>query len=136
MAPSPILLQQGTARCRPLLRRHALSTNGSPSAPKNVSKIDYPIGDWLQYCDRQPGRSGEIFNALRHKFDAESYRRINQLTGDRITVENLSNWLGIGKGTANLIIQYTEDVALLQNGEFKMDSYEIDDYFVQYNDFD
>lgn len=30
VTPSPILLQQGTARCRPLLRDHALSTSGSP----------------------------------------------------------------------------------------------------------
>jgi endonuclease III-like uncharacterized protein len=38
-----------------------------------------------------------------------------------MTVENLSNWLGIGKGTADLIIQYAEeDMALVRDGKFTM----------------
>lgn len=104
----------------------------APSAPKNVPNINYPsIGDWLRYCDQQPARSGENFGALVHKFTDEGYRRINQLTGDRMSIENMSKWLGIGKGTADLIIQYAEeDTALLRNGEFKMDSYNTNDgYF-------
>jgi hypothetical protein len=36
-------------------------------------------------------------------------------------VEKLSDWLGIGKGMANLLIRYAEeDVKLLKNGEFTM----------------
>ena len=40
---------------------------------------------------------------------------INQLTRNHISVEKLSTWLNIGKGTANLLIQYAkEDMELLQ----------------------
>ena len=39
-----------------------------------------------------------------------------------MSVENLSSWLHIGKGTADLIIQYTEeDMALVRDGKFAMD---------------
>ena len=39
-----------------------------------------------------------------------------------MSVENLSNWLEIGKGTADLIIQYAkEDMVLVSNGKFTMD---------------
>ena len=39
-----------------------------------------------------------------------------------MSVENLSNWLEIGKGTADLIIQYAEeDMVLVRNGKFMMD---------------
>ena len=38
-----------------------------------------------------------------------------------MSVENLSNWLEIGKGTADLIIQYAEeDMVLVSNGKFMM----------------
>jgi len=57
------------------------------------------------------------------KFDKEGFRRLNQLTGDRITVEKLSEWLGIGKGTADLILRYAEeDITAIQvcAGAFQM----------------
>ena len=39
-----------------------------------------------------------------------------------MSVENLSNWLEISKGTADLIIQYAkEDMVLVSNGTFTMD---------------
>jgi hypothetical protein len=39
-----------------------------------------------------------------------------------MSVENLSNWLEIGKGTADLIIQYAEeDMVLFSDGNFTMD---------------
>ena len=77
---------------------------------------------WLQYCDHIPGREGEKFSALADKFENEGYQTIDQLTGSRMSVENLSNWFGIGKGTADLIIQYVEeDMALMRNGYFMMD---------------
>jgi hypothetical protein len=38
-----------------------------------------------------------------------------------MTVENLSNWFGIGKGIADLIIQYAEeDMASVADGNFTM----------------
>lgn len=46
---------------------------------------------------------------------------MHQLTGDRITVEKLSEWLGIGKGTADLILGYTEeDMVAICTGAFQM----------------
>lgn len=39
-----------------------------------------------------------------------------------MSVENLSNWLEIGKGTSDLIIHYAEeDMALVRDGNFTMD---------------
>jgi hypothetical protein len=79
------------------------------------------ISAWLQYCDRVPGRDGEDFSALTDKFRAQGYRTIDQLTGTRMSVENLSNWLEIGKGTADFIIQYAkEDMAFVREGNFTM----------------
>ena len=46
---------------------------------------------------------------------------INQLTSGCMSIENLSSWMNIGKGTADYIIQYAdEDMVLMNNGEFKM----------------
>ena len=81
------------------------------------------ISPWLQYCDRLLDRKGENFSALAAKFDKEGYRTIDQLTSsNRMSVENLSNWLGIGKGIADLIIRYAEeDMILVEDGNFTMD---------------
>jgi hypothetical protein len=39
-----------------------------------------------------------------------------------MSVENLSGWLGIGKGTADYIIQSAdEDIMLVRNRKFTMD---------------
>ena len=39
-----------------------------------------------------------------------------------MSIENLSSWLEIGKGTADLIIQYAEDdMARFRDGNFMMD---------------
>ena len=56
------------------------------------------------------------------KFDAEGFRNLVQLTSGRTSIEKLSDWLGIGKGTADLIIGYVdEDIALVCEGKFTMD---------------
>jgi len=52
------------------------------------------------------------------KFEDQGYRRINQIT--RATIEQLSDWLNIGKGIANLMISYAKDVRLLNEGRFSM----------------
>ena len=95
---------------------------GNPPQPA-LPKTEVPkIRAWLDYCDRHPDRQGEHFGAHGRKFDEEGYRRINQLTGERISVEKLSNWLGIGKGTADLLIQYAgEDMKLVEAGTFSME---------------
>jgi hypothetical protein len=80
------------------------------------------ISTWLQYCDSLPIRQGENFVELAGKFGEQGYRTIDQLTSSRVSIENLSGWLGIGKGTADYIIQYAdEDMVLVRNGRFTMD---------------
>ena len=77
---------------------------------------------WLPYCDHLPHCDGEDLSALTDKFCVQGYRTIDQLTGPRMSVENLSNWLEIGKGTADFIIRYAEeDLVLVSNGKFTMD---------------
>lgn len=87
-----------------------------------TTTVIYPnIADWLNYCDRHPDRAGEDFKTHIAAFNQHGYRRMNQLTGSRMTVEKLSQWLSIGVGTADLLIQYAkEDVALIKNGLFSM----------------
>ena len=93
----------------------------NPTAPQKHMRGPR-ITPWLQYCNRVPGREGENLSVLTGKFDKEGYRTIDQLTGSHMSVENLSNWLGIGKGIANLIIQYAEeDMSLVRDGNFTMD---------------
>ena len=86
----------------------------APSPP--VQPLDYPlISEWLSQCDDHPQHAGEDFTSLVLKFDKEGFRRLHQLTGDHITVEKLSEWIGIGKGTADLILRYAEeDIAAIR----------------------
>lgn len=104
----------------------ALPVHQGPPAPK----VEYPkIADWLKYCDLHPDRRGEDFSVHQLKFDQEGYRRINQLVGNRMTVEKLSEWLGIGKGTADLLIQYAEeDMELVRGGTFSMVLADVEDF--------
>lgn len=79
------------------------------------------IADWLALCDDHPQRSGGNLSRLWTKFKDEGFRDLNQLTGERITIENLSKWIGIGKGTADLILRYAEeDTAAIRAGVFQM----------------
>ena len=85
------------------------------------------IAVWLQFCDFHPDRKADDFSSLTKKFEKEGFRTIYQLSGNRINVEKLSKWLGIGKGTADLIIEYAnEDIKLLREGKFTMSSSEMD----------
>ena len=93
--------------------------------PQHIpTKTEVPrIHGWLNYCDKHPDRQGENFSALAEKFNEQCYRRINQLVGERMSVEKLSDWLKIEKGKADLLIQYAgEDMELIKAGEFSMES--------------
>ena len=80
------------------------------------------IYKWLQYCDCLPDCEGEFFFGLADKFEQQGYHTIDQLTGSQMTIENLSNWLEIGKGTADLIIHYAkEDMVLVRDGKITME---------------
>ncbi|KAI9453000.1 hypothetical protein F5148DRAFT_1152061 [Russula earlei] len=91
--------------------------------PKPVPvKIEVPkIGTWLVYCDMHPDCKGDNFSQYADTFHEEGYHHINQLVGDHMDVEKLSRWLNIGKGTADLLIQYVEeDMVLVNTGSFSM----------------
>ena len=46
-----------------------------------------------------------------------------------MSMEKLSSWLNIGKGTADLLIQYAEeDMMLLKAGNFSMELTDSSDY--------
>jgi hypothetical protein len=93
----------------------------APAPAPNVTVQCPKITDWLRYCDEHPDRCGEGFSEHQPKFDREGFRRINQLTGSRVSVEKLSEWLSIGKGTADLLIQYAEeDMERVRAGTFSM----------------
>ena len=94
--------------------------NGPNPTPPLKQVRGPQISAWLQYCDRLPGRDGDDLSALTDKFRMQGYRTIDQLA--QMSVENLSNWLEIGKGTADLIIRYAEeDMAFVRAGNFTMD---------------
>jgi hypothetical protein len=53
------------------------------------------------------------------KFEEQGYRRIDQIT--QATIKQLSDWLKIRKGIADLMITYVrEDMRLLGEGRFSM----------------
>ena len=93
----------------------------NPTVP--LRRVQGPqISAWLPYCDHLPDRDGKDLSALTDKFHAQGYRTIDQLTGPQMSVKNLSNWLEIGKGTADLIIQYAKgNMVLVSNGKFTME---------------
>ena len=77
------------------------------------------IAEWLCYCDKHPQHSGGNLSAHILKFEDQGYQWIDQITWE--TIEQLSDWLNIGKGIADLIISYArEDVRFLNEGRFSM----------------
>ena len=109
----------------PFCPQPAPQLNAAAAPPKVVKGP--AIGDWLRYCDFHPDRQGEDFQSLQTKFDDEGFRNLFQLTSGRTTIEKLSGWLDIRKGTADLIIGYAdEDIALVREGKFTMDLSNLD----------
>jgi hypothetical protein len=90
--------------------------------PVVIHDINYlQIEEWLKYCDNHPDRLGDNFYYHAWKFSQEGYCHINQLTGPHISIEQLSEWLNIKKGVADLLIQYAEhDIELVKTGQFSM----------------
>jgi len=107
----------------PLLHPHQYMIPPMTSVPPTQPQaVEYPmIADWLALCDLHPQRSSENFSCLGTKFDQEGFQHLHQLTGEHITVEKLSEWLDIGKGTADLLLRYAEeDTAAIHAGAFQM----------------
>ena len=77
------------------------------------------IAEWLHYCDKHPQCSRDNLSAHILKFEDQGYQKIDQIM--QATIEQLLDWLNIGKGIADLIISYArEDVRLLNEGSFSM----------------
>ena len=98
------------------------SAIAQPSVPQPIANIP-KIPEWLLYCDKHPEREGDNLAAYTTKFEKQGYRRINQLTDDNriVLTEKLSDWLGIERGTIDLITRYAEeDIGLLKAGMFTM----------------
>ena len=93
-----------------------------PAVP-TIKATDIPkVEPWLEYCDKHPNRSGDNLADLAWHFERESFHRIDQFVGASVSVEKLSEWLGIGKGKAILVIKYAEeDMELVRRGAFKME---------------
>ena len=90
-------------------------------APQQVSaSVEYPhISEWLCYCDSHQHWQGDNLCMYIPKFSDQGYWWIDQIA--QATVEQLSDWLGIGKGIADLLIAYVkEDVRLVSEGRFLM----------------
>jgi hypothetical protein len=100
-----------------LLHPIAMQTQSLPS-----NKMDSPkVMPWLNYCDRHPNHCGDSLSDYTHKFDQEGYHRVDQLTSNRVSVENLVGWVKIGIGIAGLVIRYAdEDMVLVNAGQFSM----------------
>jgi hypothetical protein len=77
------------------------------------------IAEWLCYCDKHLQYCRDNLSAHIAKFEEQGYQHIDQIT--RATIEQLSDWLKIGKGIADLKITYVrEDMRLLGEGRFSM----------------
>ena len=99
----------------------AMQTNPHPVDVEAVD-LDYPlITKWLSYCDQHARRGGRDLSRYAVAFDGEGFVTIDQLVGPRVNIEKLSEWLGIGKGTADLILRYAEmDIGLVKAGKLNL----------------
>ncbi|KAF8343243.1 hypothetical protein F5887DRAFT_1075992 [Amanita rubescens] len=80
-----------------------------------------PIPQWLCHCDRHPRRQNYKLGRYAPAFDREGFVCLDQLVGSQITISDLSDWLQIGRGTADLIIRCAEqDVLLIKNHKFEL----------------
>ena len=87
-----------------------------------AADLDYPsIMRWLSYCDQHAHRGGRDLSKHVVAFDDEGFVTIDQLVGPCVNIEKLSEWLGIRKGTADLILRYAEmDVGLVKAGKLNL----------------
>jgi len=101
----------------PGLPMPATVASAAPTQPLN-----YPlIPEWIKYCDQHPNRSGASLTPVIPSLVKEGFCYVNQLRGDHVTIENLSRWLSIGPGTADLLMRFAEeDCRLIAAGTFTM----------------
>lgn len=91
-----------------------------PVAPDTeAADLDYPlITKWLTYCNQHACQGGWDLSKYTATFDVEGFVTIDQLVGPQVDIKKLSEWLQIGKGTADLILRYAEiDISLIKAGK-------------------
>ena len=95
--------------------------NATPVAEPEP-EYEYPsISQWLCHCDKHPRRQSYQLGRHAAAFEREGFACLDQLVGSRITISDLSEWLQIGRGTADLIIRCAEqDVLLVKNRKFEL----------------
>jgi len=97
-----------------------------PTNAQSVPAIPTPspvpkLAAWLEYCDQHVDRSGDNLVQYKDQFEAEGFRRLDQLFGNIVSVEDISRWLSIKKGVAVTILNYAnDDMALVRAGKFTM----------------
>ena len=117
LPPAPLPYPGMQAYSMPAPPSDQLATQTNPAAD-----LDYPlITRWLSYCDQHARRGGRDLSKHAVAFDDEGFVTIDQLVGPRVNIEKLSEWLGIRKGTADLILRYAEmDVGLVKAGKLNL----------------
>lgn len=81
----------------------------APAPPR--MPVEYPdVTRWFRFLDEHEERNkdGILFAPYGPVLKEKGFRRITQLTGDFIRLENLQEWLGVNVGTAILIMQYAK----------------------------
>ena len=121
--PQPSQMQQGVFPGQPPFP--GAQPNLPPNPPGNPT-IPTPspvpkLATWLEYCDQHVDRSGDNMAQYKDQFEAEGFRRLDQLVGGIVSVEDISRWLSIKKGVAVTILNYANhDMALVRAGKFSM----------------
>ena len=95
--------------------------SGATPAAADEDIVFPDVSDWAIYCDGIPRRRRAQLVTLSNKLIEQGFFEIDQLTGDRISHNDLAQSLGIGIGIAALIVRYAdEDVAKVRAGTFNM----------------
>jgi hypothetical protein len=87
---------------------------------QTIGPIRYPnIEEWFQSLDEHNirGQDGIRFSQYGAVLKAEGFIRLSQLTLEFLSLKDLQELLGIGKGTAVLLMQYAqEDINAIKAG--------------------
>jgi hypothetical protein len=120
--------QHGCHGQGPACQHHALTA--PPPVPVPVPAqisddshiVDYPdVISWTRHLDRHPNRNrdGIKFLPYGRKLDEKGFKRINNISRDFFSVEELARWLELGEqiGIASLIMQYAKaDTDAIKSG--------------------
>ena len=92
-----------------------------PPDPADRNPPDININSWFSFLDRDPrskndGTSYTLFGPI---LNDRGFSRVSQLTPEFVKLSELEDWLGVKRGTAILILQYTrKDLAAVTHGHW------------------